>query len=257
MADDFMDTQKHHWWPCSLQQYWASESRQISQIGHDGDIRTAFSRKTNGKMSRTNFCQFTNAHLIFKKGVWASTVEPLFKEVDEKFGELVTQLAQLTDLYECGNIEDLNKDLSPVPETSIPTGLLASVASLAVRSPFFRNQCLLGANALRPDTFPAGPKDPLVAANIAQTFRSSQERLGHSGLHFIAYSDECEFIFGDGFFSSLEPGDTHQQQLKLVVPLTPNIAFLKAPVHHIYSPGLRLVRLNPDWVGYCNSITQL
>ena len=242
--------ERHHWWPCSLSQYWTDEEGLIHRIDTDGSISRSTPRKT-GRIS--------DGHNIrFDSSTWDHTFEQDFDRPDSKFPDVVRWLTSITRNHPAAE-ESRNLSLHhhhPCKDSDLEQ-LCECLVSLAVRSPKFREGIVRLTEFVRSSVAKEEHKR-IVAANLYQTYRLiTHNTLGH-GKFVVFVSESKEFIFGDGFYHNLSSNSQHMFNCRILAPLTPKLAVLYVlPMEYNPEPRLVTRRVDSDTVATINETVQI
>jgi hypothetical protein len=244
-----LKTEKHHWWPQSLSEFWVGDQGCVHQMSPDGAAVPA---------PPGNFGAITNAHhvkLSHTSTPWDFNFEPLFNAADSRFPALVKSLLGLraTAAAKEGQFADR---LVPL-ETGSIHDVVDCLLSLVVRSPSFRHS----AGGSKP-TIKAAKDQTMARAiagmNLRGCFENFSKEIGGRGKIAILYSDAREFHFGDGFFHNFASTSVVPSNPKCLVPLAPSIAVLFAnPQEFLSYPTLLTMLLRPEEVKELNDVVQV
>lgn len=247
-----LKTELHHWWPRTLSEHWSAADGMVSVIRPSGDLHRA---------PPGAFGAITNAHHIKLGGPWDTTFEPLFNQPDGEISEFVRWLATLST--------ELANDDRPMVERITPQLLsterqsqLARVtASLLARSPSIRHSIKLGIEQFSPNLSQTDPVQAkvLISSNQRGLYEAYRKRMESSGRWAILFSDEKEFIAGDGFLHNFPASqDGINSGKKLVLPILPTTSIVyMLPMAYPTEPRLVTLKLSGDEVAALNSITQI
>jgi hypothetical protein len=222
MNEKQLKTELHHWWPRTLANHWAAGDGMVSVARPNGTVQRA---------PPGAFGAITNAHHMKTGGPWDSTFEPIFKRISPQAlpDERATQVARVT-------------------------------ASLLARSPSIRASIKRTTEYYREEFGLANPTADknLIAVNQSGLYDAYRERMMH-GRWAILFSDEQEFIAGDGFLHNFPASQQALNSgLKLVLPILPTAAIVyMSPMQYPSEPRLVTVRLGVDEVDMLNVITQV
>ena len=120
-----LKSERHHWWPKALSQFWAAEDGYCTQLPWNGE---------EVRLEPGKFGSIKNAHHI-KHGEdspWNTTFEPMFNETDASFPHLVAWLLAL------------NTRAAPLANAAAPVPALSHAAHLCrrQRTPIGLGGCL-------------------------------------------------------------------------------------------------------------------
>lgn len=247
-----LKTELHHWWPRSLAEYWSAADGMVSAIRPDGAVL----RSRPGA-----FGGITNAHHLKMGGPWDSTFEPIFNQPDNEITDFVLWLASV-DASLAGVDSPMVDRIASEPLLEERHAQIARItASLLARSPSIRNSIKITAEHFRREM---GMTDPdadktLIAFNQRGLYEAYRRSLEGSGRWAILFSDEREFIAGDGFFHNFPASkDTLGAGRKLVLPILPTAMIVyMSPMQYPTEPKLVTLRLSADEVTRLNEIAQV
>lgn len=246
-----LKTELHHWWPRTLANHWTAGDGMVSVIRPDGTVHRA---------PPGAFGAITNAHHIKIGGPWDSTFEPIFNEPDNEMAEFVQWLATLETALGAPN-RPMVERIAPHPlpeESAMQVARIA--ASLLARSPSIRASIKRTTEYYRHSFGLANPTadKSLIAANQRGLYDAYRKRMMH-GRWAILFSDELEFIAGDGFLHNFPASqDALNSGLKLVLPILPTATIIyMLPMQYPTEPRLVTLRLGADEVQQFNAITQV
>ncbi len=219
--------------------------------------------RPNGTVHRAPpgaFGAITNAHHMRMGGPWDSTFEPIFNEPDKEMAAFVQWLATLEAAFAVPE-RSMVERISPQPLPDQRAAQIARVtASLLARSPSIRASIKRTTEYYRRGfglTDPTADKT-LIAANQRGLYDAYRKRMMH-GRWAILFSDEREFIAGDGFLHNFPASqDGLNSGLKLVLPILPTATIVyMSPMQYPTEPRLVTLRLSADEVEQLNEITQV
>lgn len=249
-----LKSQRHHWWPECVSQYWADSSGGVHWLLPNGEVRRSVPR---------NFGVIGNGHAI-KLGddpvtgsVWDSSFEAEFQNADDNFPRIIDWLNTL-DRCDPPFERPVSTRIVPVAvEDSQFATLIECLVSLAARSPSHREQAVALAEHFR-GPIPEGERNALIGANIQRSLRNAVRNLGGWGKAMVIFSPEREFIFGDGFFQNLTVQGQHWHHPKILAPLTPSMSVLFVrPMGYAVDPRLVTFVANPAEVDELNYAVQV
>lgn len=246
-----LKTELHHWWPRTLADHWTAADGMVSVIRPNGAVHRA---------PPGAFGAITNAHHIKMGGPWDSTFEPIFNQPDNEMAALVRWLATLEASLSAHERPMVERILAqPLPE-ECAARIARVTASLLARSPNIRASIRLTTESFRRDF---GMVDPtadktLIAANQRGLYDAYRKRMMR-GRWAILFSDEKEFIAGDGFLHNFPASqDALNSGLKLALPILPTATIVyMSPMQYPTEPRLVTLRLGADEVDRLNAITQV
>ena len=246
-----LKTELHHWWPRTLAEHWAAGDGMVSVIRPNGTVHRA---------PPGAFGAITNAHHMKMGGPWDSTFEPIFNEPDNEMAAFVQWLATLEASLATPDRPMVERILpQPFPEERAAQ-IARVAASLLARSPSIRASIKRTTEYYRRGFGLADPiaDKTLIAANQRGLYDAYRKRMMH-GRWAILFSDEKEFIAGDGFLHNFPASqDALNSGLKLVLPILPTATIVyMSPIQYPSEPRLVTLRLGADEVERLNAITQV
>lgn len=247
-------SERHHWWPECVSQYWADAEGGVHWLLPDGEVR---------RSTPNNFGVIGNGHLI-KLGddpgvgsCWDTSFEAEFQTADNNFPRIIEWL---NSLDHCAPPFDrpIGSRILPQPvEDEQFSALIECVVSLAARSPMHRERGVALAEHLR-GPLPERERNSLIGANIQRTLRNAVRNLGGRGKAMVIFSPEREFIFGDGFFQNLTVQGEHWHHPKILAPLTPWMSVLfTRPMSYGLEPRLVTLVASPQETDGLNDTVQV
>ena len=247
-----LKTELHHWWPRTLAEHWGAADGMVSVIRPSGEVHRA---------PPGAFGAITNAHHMKLGGPWDSTFEHLFNEPDGEIVDFVGWLATL-EVTLAPSERPMVERIRPEPLPHKRQQQIARItASLLARSPQIRSSIKLGTESLRRRF---GFSDPvadksLIAGNQRGLYDAYRKRMECSGRWAILFSEEKEFITGDGFFHNFPASqDGINSGRKLVLPILPTAAIVfMLPMSNPTEPRLVTLRVSASEVDALNEITQV
>ena len=246
-----LKTELHHWWPRTLADHWSAADGMVSVIRPNGTVHRA---------PPGAFGAITNAHHIKMGGPWNSTFEPIFNEPDNEIAAFVQWLATLEAALaapEQPMVERISPQLLPHDRAA---QIARVTASLLARSPSIRASIKRATEYYRRGFGLADPTadKTLIAANQRGLYDAYRERMMR-GRWAILFSDEREFIAGDGFLHNFPASqDALNSGLKLVLPILPTATIVyMSPMQYPTEPHLVTLRLGAEEVERLNAITQV
>lgn len=210
--------------------------------------------RPNGTVHRAPpgaFGAITNAHHMKMGGPWDSTFEPIFNEPDNEMAGFVQWLATLEASLTVHD-QPMIERILPQPFPDERAAQIARVtASLLARSPSIRASIKRTTEYFRRDFGLADPTadKTLIAANQRGLYDAYRKRMMH-GRWAILFSDEREFIAGDGFLHNFPASqDALNSGLKLVLPILPTATIVyMSPMQYPSEPRLVTLRLSAEEV---------
>lgn len=247
-----LKTELHHWWPRALAECWAAADGMVSVVRPTGEVRRA---------PPGAFGAITNAHHVKIGGPWDSTFEPLFNQPDNEIADFVQWVATLETALSGRDRPVIDRILPQPLAVERQHQMARIVASLLARSPRARNSIRITTEYFQDRI---GFKQPradkaLIAANQRGLYDAYRKRMEVSGRWAILFSDEREFIAGDGFFHNFPASqDGFLSGKKLVLPILPTAAIVyMLPMEYPSEPRLVTLRLSGPDVISLNEILQV
>ncbi|WP_164675309.1 DUF4238 domain-containing protein [Vibrio rhodolitus] len=234
--------EKHHWWPKSLSKSWLDRNGMVSRIDSKGVVI-----RSNPK----EFGHISDGHNMFfnKESAWNTTIENYFDYPDNAMPQLVNAVENF--------VEAADPNIGCV-ENPIQIDILREcLLSLIVRSPMYRSSIT---NML--ENFRGSLDKPetkrLVAANIRQKYHSLVKSSKNAGRLVILCSNDAEFVFGDGFYTTLSSNHESLSHFKAVIPFTPQIAIVwSCPSAYNPNPPIAKMAVTERLVTMVNEATQV
>jgi hypothetical protein len=239
----------HHWWPKSLSNFWVGDDDCVTRI------------TPQGKELRSPPAQFggiTNGHTVRIGDPWDFSFESQFDDIDSRIPNLTTDLLSF-EAKTSDALTQINERLTAhVVEKDFVDQIGLTLASLITRSPRNRNtmavtteyyQKRMGFSDLKADK-------NLINMNISNKLKVIGRNF-NGGKYIVAYTDEQEFVFGDGFYTNM----AHESSVghrKTVVPITPLMAVIYTrPSHYFTTPNFITIRLAKQEVLLFNELIQI
>lgn len=246
-----LKTELHHWLPRTLSEQWSAEDGMVSVIRPTGDVHRA---------PPGAFGAITNAHHMKMGGPWDSTFEPLFNRPDGEMSDFVHWLATLE--ASVGADRPVVERITPQLFSAERLQRIARIAaSLLARSPSIRHSIRLGTEHFRREFGLADTTadKTLIAANQLGLYDAYRKRMERSGRWAILFSDEKEFIAGDGFLHNFPASqDGINSGKKLVLPILPTATIVyMLPMQYPTEPRLVTLKISAAEVASLNAIVQV
>jgi len=241
-------TALHHWWPRALSQFWEDSEGGVTAINPDG---------TERRSSPDQFGAITNGHAVKLGGPWSFSFESAFDKVDSRIPSLIPELLAFdASAQECDEHRTSFKSHDVSDEFIAEVGEL--MASLVTRCPRSRNSIAITAEYYQSRFGFKTPKADKSLINL--NLRSSIEYIGRNfkrGKIILAFSDNKEFIFGDGIYSNMNT-ESCIGHMKTVVPITPCMALIfSRPVKYFTYPRFVTCKLSKYYVDLTNVLTSV
>lgn len=245
-----LKSELHHWWPRGLSQLWTDAEGKVNRLSWNGEILARPPAK---------FGAITNAHHVKLSGPWAGTVESLFNDADNHLPRMARQL-ELLSYYEAPVDRTFESRLTPHTLDQLERQRLGEgLASLLVRCPAHRNLLHLTTESFLQRTGDNVRKHDgtLIALNINQHYAQVVDSLKSGGKIVVLRSVENEFVFGEGYLSTLV-GHGIELTYRCLLPLTPNMAILAfASRQYKRLPSICTIGVTPQEVNLINEVTQV
>lgn len=224
--------EKHHWWPVSLSGHWTNKRGLVYRITPNGDIQEAPPKKLA--------CISDGHNIKFKEpSSFEQTFEQEFDRADNDFPSVIKMLDDLSQRHPKQDRSQYEFHSAHCCEDEFLVRLCGCLVSLVVRSPRFRNNIVTFLNGIGSSVRAADEKQ-LIAANMLSKQEEITKSLNGLGKFVIIFSESEEFIFGDGFYHNISMnGVHHSPNVRILVPLTPNLTILYArPMAYMTHPKI-------------------
>lgn len=247
-----LKSERHHWWPECVSQFWKDESGKVHFVRPDGETIYAPPK---------NFGVIGNGHHI-KMGDgepsdWDHSFEHVFHEADNNFPRVIRWLDGLDRQYAQNPGTRKERLLAQPANDEQIKQLVESVVSLAVRSPMNRETAVRLAEHLR-GPLPEKHRNVIIGMNMRNSHRTVVDNIGVRAKFAVLFSPRAEFIFGDGFFHNIRSPAEALHSIKILAPVTPHIAVLIArPVHYRTEPRLVTLVLDENETKVFNDTVQV
>lgn len=207
------------------------------------------------------FGAITNAHHIRFGGPFDSSFEPMFQQADAELKYFVQWLLALDTSFAAPNKPMVERITPQTLDPERQRQLSRTAASLLARSPVIRDTIRRTTESYR-ERFGLADRSAnknLIAANQEGLYDAYRKRMENSGRWAILFSDEREFIAGDGFLHNLPASrDGINSGLKLVLPILPTATIIyMLPSSYPSEPRLVTLRVSADEVLMLNDIVQV
>ncbi|KFI23841.1 hypothetical protein HW44_01505 [Nitrosococcus oceani] len=243
----FIPGERHHWWPKSLSQFWIDNNGLVSRIDHLGKVCCSSPTKT---------ARISDAHNLRFGPSLDSTFEQQFDRPDGAFPRVVKLLECLIAAHRSAS-NPLDHFQAHTCADSDLKILAECLVSLVVRSPHFRQNIAALVDCIRSNVRKKEYK-PLIAANIYQTYSTISKNIRKDGKFLILYSDDKEFIYGDGTYNNIAISSSDPSCISMLLPLTPSITVLYAlPMEYMVEPRIVTLKANGNIVNLINQTTQI
>ena len=248
-----LKTERHHWWPRCVSDFWANEQGCVHWLLPDGEVRASRPK---------NFGMIGNGHhiLLGRAGeatLWDTSFEAEFQRADDSFPTVIRWLNGLDrTAYAPGT--KLRRRFTPTEADDTQLAMLVEgLISLAVRSPMNREAAVSVAERLR-GPLPERERNSLIASNMRSTHSDAVKQIGIRGKLVGIFSRRREFIFGDGFYHNIRSPISSPIFPTILAPLTPNLAVLFArPMSYTTAPRFFTLVLNGGEVRELNRAVQV
>ena len=245
----------HHWWPQGVSRFWANQKGFVTRLSPDGISKEAPPKK---------FGAIRNAHQIVIRDssndgavTYRESFEHLFGSVDRQFPKVIEWLKSLERRAVEFHLPFRNRfHVVSAPEDKLRY-LIQGLFSLVVRSPANRDACVAAAELVR-SHISKEEREVLITANLKNSLGNRLERIDTSGKLLICYSQNKEFIFGDGLYHTVSFFGPTLLTGEVMVPLTPNIAVLHVrPTSYNVEPKVMTLNLSDSEVQFLNDTVQI
>jgi hypothetical protein len=246
-----LKSERHHWWPRCVSQFWVGPDGGTGWIKPDGSEK---------RIPPAQLGMIGNGHHIklAEPGIetpWDSTFEPEFQKADDHFPSVIEWLESLNRAAAQGSVTDR---FLAQPATDDQLRMLTEcVVSLAVRSPMNREASVALAEDLR-GPLPERERNTLIAMNMRRSQRVVADSIGARAKFAVLFSEGREFIYGDGFFQNVKCVTDAPHSPKILAPLTPTLSVIICrPGSYLTEPRLSTIVLTDDEVAMCNDAVQV
>ena len=188
---------------------------------------------------------------------WDQSFERAFDKADSRFPELIRWLEGL-ERRPIHDVMELRRRFVPQQCADEQLLLMTECAvSLAVRAPMNREASVAVAEHLR-GPIEAAERNALIGLNMRNSQRVIADSIGARGKFVAVYSQDKEFVFGDGFFNNVSNAQMAPHAPKLFVAITPGICILVCrPSRNMVEPTLLTLVLDDREVDICNHAVQI
>lgn len=247
-------SERHHWWPECVSQYWKDDAGGITWLSPDGSER---------RLTPPNIGVIGNGHFI-KLGKesgehtpWDQNFESVFQNADSNFSQIISWLESLKREHRIG--QPCRERFLPqnASDNDLFVKMIECITSLAIRSPMTRFSCISLAERFRGE-IPEREKNALIAINMRDMHQRAIKSFGLRGKAAIIFSPNREFIFGDGFYHNLGTPSNTPASPRIFVPLTPRMAVLYAiPMQYTREPRISTLVVDADEAEQLNNVIQV
>jgi hypothetical protein len=187
---------------------------------------------------------------------WDFSFESKFDQADSRFPAVISWLQGLIRKPRLGG--DIRHGYLPQSASDEQLRTLTEcVVSLAVRSPMNREASVGHAEYLGPP-LSARQRNAVIGANMAHSQRIIADSIGVNAKFAVLFSENREFIFGDGFFHNVKACVNPPHNPKIIAPITPEVAvIITRPMAYMVEPRLSTLALTDDEVDMCNRAVQV
>lgn len=182
--------------------------------------------------------------------------ESAFDEADSNFSSLIEWLSNLRKEELFGH--KIKNRFIPEKATEEKLRILTECAvSLAVRSPMNREASVALAERLR-GRIPSQERNALIGLNMRNSQRMIADSIGCNGKFAILFSNNREFIFGDGIFNNISGCVNPPHNPRIIVPFTPMLTIvISKPTSYRAEPRISTIVLTDSEVECCNHGVQV
>lgn len=242
-------TALHHWWPKGLSSFWVDDEDCITCISPDGEERRAPPAQFGG---------ITNGHTVRLGESWSFSFESKFDAVDSRLPYLVTDLLGFEAKVAGSGLPYSERLRGHEITDEFMKEIGLALASLICRSPNHRNLIAKTSKYCQEKFgFKEAKSDKnLININISNKIELINRNF-NGGKYIVAFSDENEFIFGDGFYTNMA-SESALGHSKTVVPITPTaLVIYSRPTSYFTRPRLLTIRLGRAEVSLFNELVQV
>lgn len=248
-----LKSERHHWWPECVSRHWAAEDGKTGWLKPDG----SFVRIPPARLGVIGNGHHIKMGTGGEPSAWDESFERVFDKADTGFPGLITWLEGL-DHRPVRDVADLRHRFVAQQCNDDKLVMMTECAvSLAVRGPRNREASVAVADHLR-GHIDSAERNALIGINMRNSQRMIADSIGARGKFVAVYSEEKEFIFGDGFFHNVANSQMAPHSPKLFVPITPRICILVCrPSKYMVEPKLSTLVLEEHEVDLCNQAVQV
>ena len=187
---------------------------------------------------------------------WDSTFEHVFDAPDGKMSQLVEWVSSIVKNHK--KLEkDGNSKISHECQIDQFNDVIECMLSLVVRFPKYRSSIAQLVEHYR-GAIAKKEKKMLISSNIHQKYKNILESAKGRGKLAILFSDENEFIFGDGFYNNFAAATESATGAKILIPITPLITLVWVyPREYMTLPRLVSQRADTDLIQFLNYTIQV
>lgn len=236
-----------------MSRHWAAEDGKTGWLKPDGSVV---------RIPPASLGVINNGHHI-KMGrggepsVWDESFERVFDKADTGFPELIRWLEGLERRPVRDAADPRQRFIAQQCHDDKLVMMTECAVSLAVRGPRNREASVAIADHLR-GSIESAERNALIGLNMRNSQRVIADSIGSRGKFVAVYSEEKEFIFGDGFFHNVANSQMAPHLPKLFVPITPRIYILLCrPSRYTVEPKLSTLVLEEHEVDLCNHAVQV
>lgn len=245
---------QHHWWPRCVSKHWAGSDGGVSWIAPSGECK---------RLRPSRLGALTNGHVVEvgaspgERTRWDTSFEHEFSRADARFPNVIDWLKQLDRVPQYNAL--LQERFVPqICDDQVLTDLVESVVSLVIRSPMNREASYRWYLPMTSRTLSASERNAMSTGNMLQSQRMVADHIGVHAKFAVLFAPEGEeFVFGDGFFSTVS-SVTHVPTVpSMLVPITPEISVaIVRPFEFLTEPKLFTLVLTSEEVERCNQMVQ-
>lgn len=250
-----LKSEGHHWWPECVSRHWQGKDGKTGWMKPDGST-VRLPPQVLGKITNGHHVQLSGEHTEPRYREDFS-FERTFDKADNNFPSTIKWLESLERLliHDCTLGERFLAQNASENQLHL---LTECVVSLAVRSPRYRESCYSLTEAFMGQKLNTKEQNAVIGMNMCRSLRVFSDYIGAKAKFAILFSDEKEFIFGDGFFHNLPVGYDQPHTPKLLAPITPHVSvIIFRPSSYIEQPRLSTIVLSQEEVDQCNHTIQV
>lgn len=246
-------TAYHHWWPICVSKHWIDENKLINRIQPTGNLSKGPPKKSG---------RFKDGHNIKlnqdvdSSSPFDTSFEDEFEIADSNFPNVIKWLESL--IYTSKFNDRLEDRFVPQTWTKEDLDMLTEcVVSLAVRNTQNREGYVSLIKSVGSEI--SSHKAVEIKLNMVSKQKEIVKKIKDSEVKFaVLFSNNKEFIYGDGFFTNIVGNVEAPDFPYIVVPITPNISVAMVKPSS-YTPDIKLstLVLRDSEIEVCNHTIQI
>jgi hypothetical protein len=245
----------HHWWPKGVSKFWKGDDGLTSMIRNAGHDEVRSNPSNFGSLRGGHHVKFNK--MSDEPTPWDICFEDEFDKADASFPKVIEWLDTLDRAF-FETPDDFRDRLIPQKVSDEQVELLMEgIVSLVVRSPRLRERAASAAELYRGPV--AGKeRNTIIGMNLRNFQKTLTENLGNYGKYAVIFSPNREFIFGDGFYTTIHTTGMAPHAPEVLVPITPNISVLYSmPARYRTHPKLVTLVLSREEASFFNFAVQV